>query len=241
MIEARIFNLERFALDDGPGIRTIVFLQGCPLHCPWCSNPESQPFGGGYMRSVSDIMDEVERDKGYYDASGGGVTFSGGECLAQPQALLALVKEAKSRGIQTALETTVSASQDTILKLLPYVDLWLIDIKHTDAESLKKTTGLDIEFYSRNIDLIDPEKIVLRRPCIPGFNMETKQFEDAFNFALNKGIRRMDLIPFHTLGAEIYRRMGKGYPYAGVPALDKKALEPFKDLGLTNGIDTRIL
>lgn len=241
MIEARVFNIERFALDDGPGIRTVVFMQGCPLHCPWCSNPESQPMSAGKSRYVNDIMDEVERDREYYDASGGGVTFSGGEVLSQPEAILELLKEARRRGLHTALETTAFGKEETIIHLLPYVDLWLVDIKHTEAKTLKETTGLDMDIFERNLAHIQPGKIIFRRPCIPDFNMEDSHFEDCFRFALAKGICKMDLIPFHTLGAEKYRRMGKEYPYGNVRALDKKTLEPYKNRGITLGIDIRIL
>ena len=241
MTDARVFNVERFALDDGPGIRTVVFLQGCPLHCPWCSNPESQPAVGGKLRTVTDILDEVERDKDYYDASGGGVTFSGGEPLRQGPALPALVEEAHGRGMRTAVETTLIADRETVCGALPFADLWLVDLKHTDAKVLKEVTGADWDVFAGNLALLDPAKVVLRRPCIPGFNLEPEQMEDAFRFALEGGFRRMDLIPFHTLGAEKYRRMGRKYPYGDVPALDKKVLEPHKQRGLSLGIDTRIL
>lgn len=241
MIEARVFNIERFALDDGPGIRTVVFMQGCPLRCPWCSNPESQPLSAGKLRSVKDIMDEVERDRDYYEASGGGVTFSGGEALLQAEALLELLKEAKGRGINTAIETTFFAREETIRKLIPYVDLWLVDIKHTDAEALKDITGLDMDVFERNLSIIDSEKVTLRRPCIPGFNIAPQDFEECFRYALQKSIRRIDLIPFHTLGAEKYRRLGREYAYGSVPALDKRSLEQYKYLGITLGIDIRIL
>lgn len=241
MTEVRVFNLERFALDDGPGIRTVVFMQGCPLHCPWCSNPESQPVDGGSFRTISDILDEVERDKDYYDASGGGVTFSGGEPLLHAGAFLELVEEARRRGIHTAVETSLMADTQVVRSLLPVMDLWLVDLKHTSPGLLKDETGATWDLYLRNLALPAPEKVILRRPCIPGFNLEPQHMEDAFRFALEKGIRRMDLIPFHTLGAEKYRRLGLEYPYGHIPALDKKELEPYKRRGLALGIDTRIL
>ena len=141
----RIFNIQRFSIHDGPGIRTIIFLKGCPLRCKWCCNPEGQEWqpetmvmGGksklvGRDVTVREVMDEILRDRVYYNRSGnGGVTLSGGECLWQPDFALALLKTAKEYGVTTAIETTGYAEIDVIRRLLPYVDTVLMDIKHTD-------------------------------------------------------------------------------------------------------------
>ncbi len=190
---------------------------------------------------MKDLMDEVERDKSYYEASGGGVTFSGGEPLRQTEALAGLLKEARRRSIPTAVETSAMAGGDEVRGVLPYVDLWLVDIKHTDAALLKKVTGADLSIWERNLALMDPVKVVLRRPCIPGFNMDAGHFDAAFRMALDHGIRRMDLLPYHTLGVGKYRRMGLAYPYEGHCPVDRKQLEPFKTRGESLGLDIRIV
>ena len=141
----RIFNIQRFSIHDGPGIRTIVFLKGCYMRCAWCSNPESQEYSvqtmmeGGKLKtvgtdvSVADIMPEILADLPYYRRSGGGVTLSGGEVLAQADFARDLLKACKEAGLHTAIESAASAPYSEIEKLLPYLDLYLMDIKLMDS------------------------------------------------------------------------------------------------------------
>ena len=124
----RVFNIERFAIKDGPGIRTVVFLDGCPLHCPWCSNPESRSIEGGKLRGADDILDEVMRDSDYYRETGGGLTLSGGEALCQGDKVTSLLRKARERGLHTAVETTGNVPERLFDAALPYVDLWLFEI-----------------------------------------------------------------------------------------------------------------
>ena len=150
-VKGRIFNVQRFSIHDGPGIRTIIFLKGCPLRCRWCCNPESQEWKqetmvtAGVSKSVGrdvtvrEVMDEILRDRVYYNRSGGGgMTLSGGECLWQPDFSEALLRAAKEYGISTAIETTGYAEMDVIRRLLPYVDTVLMDIKHVTLRKLLK-------------------------------------------------------------------------------------------------------
>ena len=158
--KGRIFNIQRFSIHDGPGVRTIVFLKGCPLRCKWCCNPESQEWQiekikiagvekiAGEDTTVKEVLDEIKRDRIYYSRSvGGGVTLSGGECLWQPDFSAALLEAAKSIGISTAIETTGFAKQEVLDRILPFVDTVLMDIKHTDSAKHK-------EFTSQPNDLI---------------------------------------------------------------------------------------
>lgn len=138
----RIFDIQRYSIHDGPGVRTIVFLKGCALRCRWCCNPESQSFEAETMTingkpkvmgkdvTVAEVMKTVERDMPYYLQSGGGITLSGGECTLQPEFSLGLLRAAKDLGISTAIESMAYAKYEVIETLLPYLDTYLMDIKH---------------------------------------------------------------------------------------------------------------
>ena len=227
----KVFNIERFAIHDGPGIRTVVFLQGCPLRCPWCSNPESRQAEGGESKSVEEVLDEVMRDADYYAESGGGLTVSGGEVFYQAEGLLELLSEAKRRGLHTAVETTGMARKEDFEAALPLVDLLLYDWKSGDAGRLHEVTGGSRELIEANLRLADPAKVVLRMPCIPGFNLYREHFEEAFEMACELGIKHVDLLPYHTLGRAKYEKIGMDYPYARYKALDRHELEEYKASG----------
>lgn len=151
--KGRIFDIQRYSIHDGPGIRTIVFLKGCVLRCRWCCNPESQNFEIETMMvdgrpkvtgrdvTVAEVMEEVVRDWQFYRRSGGGLTLSGGESLCQPEFARALLAEAKSRGMTTAMESMGCAPYEVIDGILPYLDTYLMDIKHTNPKKHKEFTG----------------------------------------------------------------------------------------------------
>ncbi len=296
----KVFDIERFAIKDGPGIRTVVFMQGCPLHCPWCSNPESAAVDGvlryyeakclhcgacaavcpesavkfedGLVRidrsvctlcgacvencpgaalkiqakrmKCRDVIDILLRDKDYYEHSGGGVTFSGGEALAQPDALLAMLKMCRDEGLHTAVETTANAPYDVLSAIEPYTDLFLIDLKHTDGGKLHEVTGANPELVFGNIRSLAStaaRKIRLRMPCIPGFNVEREHFEKAFAFAVENGIKGLDLLPYHTLGTGKYKQLGRECLYARTEPLDRSELELYAGIGNSMGLDISIL
>jgi pyruvate-formate lyase-activating enzyme len=154
-VKGRIFDIQKYSVHDGPGIRTIVFLKGCALRCKWCCNPESQSFDIQNMNTpngskligrdvtAGEVIEEVKKDYAFFRRSGGGLTLSGGEMLLQPDFALALLKLAKKSGITTAVESTGYASFETIEKLLPYIDTYLLDIKHFDSDKHKAATGKD--------------------------------------------------------------------------------------------------
>ena len=212
MLSAMIFDIERNSYVDGPGIRTTVFLKGCPLSCVWCHNPESQSFekqimfykskciGCGKCREVcpnnlkscdfcgkcelycpadarkicgkeytiDEVLKEIVKDKPFYENSGGGVTLSGGEPLAQYDFSLELLKKAKENGIHTAIETCGYAEKSKILEIAKYVDLFLFDCKETNPELHKKYTGVDNKIILDNLKALSDagSKIILRCPII---------------------------------------------------------------------------
>lgn len=149
----RIFDIQRYSIHDGRGIRTIVFLKGCVLRCRWCCNPESQEYAVQTMMvqgkpkiigedvTVRQVMETVVKDRPYYRRSGGGLTLSGGESLCQAEFAAALLRAAKEEGINTAMESMACAPMETIEKLLPWLDQYLMDIKHINSAKHKEFTG----------------------------------------------------------------------------------------------------
>lgn len=221
---AIVFDVEHFATKEGPGIRTAVFLKGCPLRCMWCHNPESwnpkvekYPDGTviGRERSVGDVLEEVARDKPFYDASGGGLTVSGGEPLFRLDFVCELFARAKKAGISTAIETSGYAAEGHIRKLMPVTDLWLYDIKGMDAAKHKEHVGVDNAAILRNLRLLDANgaKIVLRCPMIPGVNDFPANLKALGKLADElAGVDEVDVEPYvpygidkaHKLGLKVY-------------------------------------
>ena len=239
--KGRIFNIQRFSIHDGPGIRTIIFLKGCPLRCRWCCNPESQEWKhetivtGGVTKevgrdvTVEEVMEEILRDRVYYNRSGGGgVTLSGGECLWQPDFSESLLKASKEYGISTAIETTGYAEMDVIRRLLPYVDTVLMDIKHTDPEKHKEFTTRDNGLILENAKHIAREAkcLIVRTPVIPTFNDTEDEIRSIANFAKSlDGVREMHLLPYHRIGSDKYAGLGRQYTMAHISPPKKEQME----------------
>lgn len=226
-ITGRIFDIQRFSIHDGRGIRTIVFLKGCILRCQWCCNPESQEYQIeemivqgkpkiiGQDITVGEVLDIVKKDRGYYRRSGGGITLSGGECLCQPEFARALLKGSKENGIGTAIESMGCASYEVIESILPYLDTYLMDIKHMDGEKHKRFTGKSNELMLENAKRIADSgqtELVIRVPVIPTFNCETQEIREIAEFAASlPGVKRMHLLPYHRLGQDKYDGLGREY------------------------------
>ena len=265
-----ITNIEKFATHDGPGIRTTVFLKGCPMHCPWCANPETQSIHSVFMYTASkcvackacinhcpskalsfvnghmhyeqkkcilcrtcenvcmqdaisfsgenwkeeDVLEEILKDKDYYDASGGGATFSGGEPFVQFSSLLHLLKMCKQKNISTAVETTGDVPFERIREAEPYLDLFLYDFKHLDNIRLKKVTAGNGKRIKANLTWLlktCPDKVIVRLPIIPGFNFEEALLKKTFHYLQDLGVKKLHLLPYHTLGKPKYEKMGKLY------------------------------
>ena len=225
--KGRIFDIQRYSIHDGPGIRTIVFLKGCVLRCLWCCNPESQeydiqtmvvdgkPKTIGRDVTVAEVLETVEKDRGYYRRSGGGLTLSGGESLCQPAFAKALLAEAKSRGIHTAMESMGCAPYGVIEELLPYLDTYLMDIKHTDPAKHKKFTGRDNVLMLENARKIAASgltQLVIRVPVIPTFNDTPEEIAAIAQFADKlPGVKKIHLLPYHRLGQDKYEGLSREY------------------------------
>lgn len=233
-----IFNVQRFSIHDGCGIRTIVFFKGCFLRCKWCCNPESQskdaetlvekgkPKTVGKSVTVDELMPEIMADLPYYRRSGGGVTLSGGEILFQPEFAKDLLKACKDNGLNTAVESTAFAPFETISELLLYIDTFLMDIKHVNSEKHKRFTGVPNELILENAKKIAQSgaHLIIRTPVIPGFNDTAEEIRAISHFAATlPGVKEHHLLPYHRLGQDKYYGLGRDYELDGVqPPTDDK-------------------
>ena len=247
----RIFDIQKFSIHDGPGVRTIVFLKGCVLRCRWCCNPESQNYKIEQMETngkiktigrdvtVQEVMDEVLKDSVYYRLSGGGLTLSGGECLCQPEFAAALLRAAQESGFNTAIESTACAPIETIRTLLPYLDHYLMDIKHVDSEKHKAFTGRDNDLILQNATILAKEAkhLVIRVPVIPTFNDTIEEISAIAKFVseIMPG-GEIHLLPYHRLGQDKYKGLGRQYTLDYIePPTDahmQSLLEAAKKFGL---------
>lgn len=225
--KGRIFDIQRYSIHDGPGIRTIVFLKGCVLRCRWCCNPESQEYKVQTMKvhgvdkvmgkdvTVREVMEIVEKDRPYYYRSGGGLTLSGGECLCQPDFAEALLRAAKERGINTAIESMACVPYENIERVLPYLDTYLMDIKHTNPQKHKEFTGKSNELgleNARKVALSGKTNLAIRVPVIPTFNASVEEIRDIARFAgALPGVKKIHLLPYHRLGQDKYEGLGREY------------------------------
>lgn len=219
-LSAVVFDVEHFATREGPGIRTTVFLKGCPLRCMWCHNPESwnpkiekYPDGTviGRERSVGDVLEEVARDKAFYDASGGGLTVSGGEPLYRWQFVRELFVRAKAAGISTAIETSGYAAELHIRELMPVTDLWLYDIKGMDPVKHREHVGIDNAVIHRNIRMLDANgaKIILRCPMVPGVNDFSENLSALAGLADElRNVEAVNVEPYVAYGIDKAHKLG---------------------------------
>lgn len=280
-----IFNVQRYSIHDGPGIRTTVFFKGCPLRCLWCHNPESQmagpelmvwesrciscgacvqvcPSGAAELSSavagsysdrrgspivvkemcslcgdcvevcpakarelvgkevtVDYVMKEVLKDRVFYEESGGGVTFSGGEPLMQPAFLRECLEGCKEEGLNTAVDTSGFAPWDSIKAVFPLTDLFLYDIKTVDDAKHRKYVGAPNALVLDNLNRLVSEGacVVARLPLVPGVNTDDSSLRDIGEFLQRTGLRRIDVLPYHDTAKEKYSRLNRQYALDNVP------------------------
>lgn len=254
-VTGRIFDIQRYSIHDGPGIRTIVFLKGCVLRCKWCCNPESQEFGIQTMNvdgkdkiigrdvTVAEVMDTIRRDIPYYRRSNGGMTLSGGESLCQPEFAKALFEGAHHLGINTAIESTGYAKFEIIETLLPDIDYFLMDIKHMDAEKHEKFTGKRNELVLENARKIAASgvNLTIRVPVIPGFNCKKTEIRQIADFAASlPEVKEIHLLPYHRLGQDKYAGLSRDYALLGVEPIPADHMNELKQEAEKSGLHCQI-
>ena len=250
-----VFNIQRFSLHDGPGIRTVVFLKGCPLLCPWCANPESinpgveeflDPDTGevtpaGRTRTIKELLETCEADRVFFEESGGGVTLSGGEAMMQHAFAIEMLRRLQEVGIHTAMESTGHVAAPVFERALEHLDYLLMDVKHHDRQEHKRWTGGYNDLPLRNLSRAVSRgiDICVRIPVIPGVN-DTLQDARAFAALLRRlRVEQVQLLPFHQFGERKYALLGRPYRMAGVAALHQEDLLDYRDLMRAEGVEAR--
>ncbi len=277
-----IFNIQRYSIHDGPGIRTTVFLKGCPLNCWWCQNPESQLSGQemifwgdrcigcgacstvclsgaiqikngipvtekekcilcgkciekcpalaremiGEKLTTEEVIKDIEKDLIFYEESGGGVTFSGGEPLKQSEFLEGLLNGCREKKIHTAVDTSGYISWEILDKIIPKVDLFLYDLKIMDSKKHKKYTGVSNEIILENLKKLSSihSNIFIRFPVIPGVNDDYQNIKETGEFLSSLKITQVNLLPYHYIGMDKYKRIGRTYKLADIQPPSKEKL-----------------
>lgn len=229
---ARIHSIESFGTVDGPGIRFVIFMQGCALKCKYCHNRDTWDINGGNLTSVDELLDKIERYKAYILPSGGGVTVTGGEPLLQAKFLITLFKELKKRKIPTAIDTSgmVDITED-IKELLSLTDLVLLDIKHINNEKCKDLVGFsnkkELEFARYLNDNNIP--VWIRQVIVPGITDDENDLKELKNFINSlSNVQKVELMPYHELGKFKWENLGFDYQLDGVPAATNEDIERVK-------------
>ncbi len=299
-----IFDIERFTLHDGPGIRSTVFVKGCPLSCPWCHNPEgrvkninlwyfknkciqcgkcievcptkSLAFSGtsetqsividhkkcnrcgdciaacpsralafdGRIIDSSEVVNELLKDRIFYETSGGGITVSGGEPLAQYSFSLEIIKQCKEQGLHTAIETCLYTRQDIIREFMDVVDLFIVDLKLADSKLHKEYTGVGNEVIRSNFEMLAGNKanILVRIPLIPGYTAFKENIQRIGTYAasINSSIP-IELMNYNDLAESKYRLMGEEFKLeSGLKPFALSELEYFNDILRNSGVNNII-
>jgi pyruvate formate lyase activating enzyme len=260
-----IFSVKKYSVHDGPGIRVTFFMKGCPLNCLWCHNPEGiSPYSTkinqpgrigekefthleevGKFYTAEDIIAILERDRVFMDHSGGGVTFSGGEPMLQPEFLEESLKRCKSNNYNTAIDTSGYVSPDKFIKVAPYTDLFLFDIKHLDADKHLKLTGVSNELILSNYRLLlslDKE-MMIRIPVIPGYNDDEHHIKKLRSFieqTANEKLTKICLLPFHKTGASKYKKFSIPYRMSDTEQPSAERMKELKSFFSETGIKVKI-
>jgi pyruvate formate lyase activating enzyme len=225
MTIGKIHSFESMGLVDGPGIRSVVFMQGCTLRCAYCHNPDTWGFTEGHEVTPQELVKKIIRFKPYFK-NGGGVTFSGGEPLLQPDFLIEALKLCKEAGVHTAIDTAGYGSEK-YEEILKYTDLVLLDIKHVDEIGYKDLVGKSKKGFDEFLQIVQKNgtKLWIRHVVVPGItNLEEHIKKLAKIIKGINNVEKIELLPYHTLGVEKYKKLGIEYRLCEVEAMSKEKL-----------------
>lgn len=259
-----VFDIRRFSVHDGPGLRATVFLKGCPLRCLWCHNPESQLFcietnpvtelveGLAFQHSkdlgqwmdVHEVFAKLESDRIFMDESQGGITISGGEPLLQYAFTTELAKLCHEAGLHVALDTTGYADPEILKAVMPWIDLYLYDLKHCDNTLHKNYTGVENTAILQNLQtLVDAgKKVIIRFPVIPGLNDAIEHADMVLQIikGFNGKISEINLLPYHSLASHKYQKLGMANPLDGLKDASPNLLNPLKQFFEQAGLNVKV-
>lgn len=230
-MNGKVHSIESMGLVDGPGIRTVIFFQGCSLRCKFCHNPDTWTYNGGTEYTPEELVKRIERFKTYFKSSGGGVTFSGGEPLRQPEFLLEVLKLCKAKGIHTCIDTAGYGFGDYD-EILKYTDLVLFDIKHITKDGYKEVTLMEIDDSLNFLEAMkrNNTKMWIRHVIVPGMTDNIEHLKNVKKFVDNiPNVEKVELLPYHLLGANKYEVMKIKYPLEGVEAMDKELTKKYQE------------
>lgn len=240
MIEARLHSIETMGLLDGPGIRTVFFLQGCPLRCSYCHNPDSQSMFSKKRIKPQEVVDIAKRYKTYYDKTGGGVTFSGGEPLLHGEFLLETIKLLNKEGIKTAIDTSAYGDSRFYKEIIRNVDVILLDIKHYDNVGYRELTGKSMGGFYKFISYLKEFNGILwvRHVMLPTITDDEKSVNNLFDAIrhLSDKIDRFEILPYNKMGLEKYENLNIEYTLDKIPEMDKERAKYFEEV-LSDKID----
>ncbi len=260
-----IFNVKRYSIHDGPGIRVTFFMKGCNLSCQWCHNPEGiSPLPEtveqvnriglkefffteevGKLYSADDVLEILGKERIFMLQSGGGVTFSGGEPMVQTDFLLEALKACKSNEYHTAIDTSGYTQAENLKAVMPYTDLFLFDIKHLDDAKHNLFTGVSNNLILSNFMMLVESgiDIMVRVPVIPGINDNQKSLNDLKNFIMTHGstnIKRISLLPYHKIGISKYKKFNIPNRMEDIIPPSRERMNELKEFFAETGIKVRI-
>jgi len=232
MIKGRLHSIETFGAVDGPGIRTVFFMQGCPARCAYCHNPDSWKVGAGRDVEVDELVHRAKRGSAYYGKEGG-ITFSGGEPLMQGEFLLEAIKAIKDEGFHVALDTSGTYLDEYSEAVVGAVDLVLLDIKHVDPAEFKNLTGRDQDTLFPLIDMINrlEKPVWIRQVIMPDYN-DSEEYIASLNDFLKQihTIEKIELLAYHSMAVKKYEKLGIDYKLKDMKPMDKARVQELKKL-----------
>jgi len=237
-MDCNYHSIQTMGTLDGPGIRYVLFLQGCCFRCLFCHNPDTWS-GKANTMSVEDAFNDIIKYKEFYKSSCGGVTVSGGEPLLQVPFLIELFKKLKANNIHTAIDTCGGVDiTDGIKELINYTDLFMLDIKHLDKEKHQELTGADNDRVLKFLDFLNNNNktIWIRQVLVPDISMDDEYIQTLIEFLKNYNIERVELLPYHDMGREKYKKLGLEYPL-NVRLPEKEEVDRIREKFIKNGFN----